>query len=211
MPNWEVTDKRIYQLLKHPYQIDKSVVEDMTSAYLEFVEELLTYLNERKDNKNIIRKLNTAQIEFEAIKAFEQSIPTENNKLKLVFLDKLIRLIDRELELIYRQMEYPKFFINIEPEWKSPFYLNPEIVNSTDVMEVVSGFFNIKNAVQRIDHKELFFSDFVYIFSKALNVDFGDIYKKEISVIRRRPNKKAEFLDRLKASIFQKSKAEGYE
>ncbi|HBG41679.1 MAG TPA: hypothetical protein DDW85_09740 [Porphyromonadaceae bacterium] len=37
MSNWKVTDKRIYQLLKHPYQVDKSVVEEMTSAYLEFV------------------------------------------------------------------------------------------------------------------------------------------------------------------------------
>ena len=58
MPNWELTDKRIYQLLKHPYQVDKSVVEEMTSAYLDFVEELLVYLNESKDNKQIIRKLN---------------------------------------------------------------------------------------------------------------------------------------------------------
>ncbi|ERI88855.1 hypothetical protein HMPREF1981_00240 [Bacteroides pyogenes F0041] len=211
MSNWAVTDKRIYQLLKHPYQVDKSVVEDMTSAYLEFVEELLNYLNERNDNKDIIRKLNTTQIEFEAIKAFEESLPTDNNKLKIVFLNKLITLIDKELELLYRQMEYPKFFINIKAEWKSPFYLNPEVVNSTDVMEVISGFFNIKNAIQRIDHKEVFFSDFVQTFSKVLNIDFGDIYKKEISVIRRRPNKKTEFLDRLKASIFQKSKAEGYE
>lgn len=210
MSNWEVTDKKIYQLLKHPYQVDKSVVEDMTSAYLEFVEELFTYLNEGKDNKKIIRKLNTAQIEFATIKAFEESLPTENNKLKIVFLDKLIALIEKELELLYRQMEYPKFFINIESEWKSPFYLNPEVVNSTDVMEVVSGFFNTENAIQRIDHKEVFFSDFAYTFGKFLNVDFGDIYKKEISVIRRKPNKKTEFLDRLKASITKKSKDEGY-
>lgn len=211
MPNWEVTDKRIYQLLKHPYQLDKSAIEDMTSAYLEFVGELLAYLNEGKDNKMIIRKLNASQIEFETIKALENKLPTEKNTLKLVFLDKLITLIAKELELLFRQMEYPKFFINIESEWKSPFYLNNEIVNSTDVMEVVSGFFNIKNAVQRIDHKEVFFSDFVYTFAKFLNVDFGDIYKKEISVIRRKPNKKTEFLDRLKASVFQKSKSEGYE
>lgn len=27
MPDWELTEQRIYQLLKHPYQIDKSVVE----------------------------------------------------------------------------------------------------------------------------------------------------------------------------------------
>ena len=46
MPNWEVTDKRIYQLLKHPYQLDKSAIEDMTSAYLEFVGELTTRLSE---------------------------------------------------------------------------------------------------------------------------------------------------------------------
>lgn len=210
MTNWEVTDKRIYQLLKHPYQVDKSIVEEMTSAYLEFVEELFTYLNKDNDNKKIIRKLNTAHIEFATIKAFEESLPTENNKLKIVFLDKLIALTEKELELLYRQMEYPKFFISIESEWKSPFYLNLEVVNNTDVMEIVSGFFNIENAIQRIDHKEVFFSDFAYTFGKFLNVDFGDIYKKEISVIRRKPNKKTEFLDRLKASVLKKSKDEGY-
>jgi hypothetical protein len=210
MQNWEVTDKRIYQLLKHPYQVDKSIVEEMTSAYLAFVEELLTYLNERKDNKDIIRMLNTTHIEFATIKAFEESLPTENNKLKLVFLDKLITLIEKELELLYRQMEYPRFFINIESEWKSPFYLNPEIVNSTDVMEIVTGIFNAKDTLCRIDRKEIFFSDFAHTVEKLFNIDFGDIYKKERSVIKRTPNKKTDFLNRLKAVIFQKSKDEGY-
>ena len=93
MQHWEITDKRIYQLLKHPYQVDKTIVEDMTSAYLEFVEELFEYLNDLKDNKILIRKLNTAYLEFATIKAFEESIPTENNKLKIVFLNKLITLI----------------------------------------------------------------------------------------------------------------------
>ncbi len=210
MINWEVTDKRIYQLLKHPYQIDKSIVEEMTSAYLDFVEELFAYLNEGKDNKKIIRKLNTAHIEFATIKAFEESIPTENNKLKIVFLDKLITLVEKELELLYRQMEYPKFFINIESEWKSPFYLNHEIVNSTDVMEIVTGIFNTKDALYRIDRKDVFFSDFAHAVEKLFNIDFGDIYKKEHSVIKRMPNKRTDFLDRLKAIINQKSKDEGY-
>ncbi|MDH8702731.1 hypothetical protein M2138_002100 [Dysgonomonadaceae bacterium PH5-43] len=53
MLHWELTDKRIYQLLKHPCQVDKLVVEEMTSAYLDFVEELFVYLNEDKDNKKI--------------------------------------------------------------------------------------------------------------------------------------------------------------
>ena len=96
MPDWELTEQRIYQLLKHPYQIDKSVVENMTSAYLEFVEELFAYIANTKDNKEIIRKLNITYIEFATIKAFEESTPTENNKQKIVFLNKLITLIEKE-------------------------------------------------------------------------------------------------------------------
>ena len=210
MPNWDVTDKRIYQLLKHPYQVDKSIVENMTSAYLEFVEELLTYLNEGKDNKNIIRKLNTAQIEFETIKALEKNLPTENNTLKLVFLDKLITLIDKELELLYRQMEYPKFFINIESEWKSPICVNPEEVKLIDIMELVCGFFYLTDGIQRVDNKELHLIDVTRLFEKMLNVNLGDIYKKEEAVIKRKPSKITEFIDRLKAVIIQKSKDEGY-
>lgn len=210
MPNWEVTDKRIYQLLKHPYQIDKSVVEDMTSAYLEFVEELLTYLNERKDNKDIIRMLNTAHIEFATIKAFEESLPTENSKLKIVFLDKLITLTEKELELLYRQMEYPKFFINIESEWKSPIGINPEEIKLIDIMELACGFFYIADGIQRLNNKELHLIDVTRMFEKMLNVNLGDIYKKEEAVIKRKPTKITEFLDRLKAVIIQKSKDVGY-
>ena len=114
MSDWDLTEKRIYKLLRHPYQLDKSVAEDMASAYLEFVEELFDYLNRISDNKIRIRQLNMSYIDFGTLKALEESCPTENSKLKLVFLDKLLSLINMEQELIYRQMEYPKFFINIE-------------------------------------------------------------------------------------------------
>lgn len=210
MPNWELTDKRIYQLLKHPYQLDKSIVEDMTSAYLEFVEELFEYLNDVKDNKRLIRKLNTAYIEFATIKAFEESIPTENNKLKIVFLNKLITLIEKEQDLLYRQMEYPKFFINIESEWKSPICINPDVVKLIDLMELACGFFYLTDGLLRIDNKELHLIDVTRIFEKIFNVNLGDIYKKEEAVIKRKPVKITEFLDRLKATIIQKSKDEGY-
>ncbi|KAA6335984.1 hypothetical protein EZS27_015821 [termite gut metagenome] len=210
MPNWEVTDRRIYQLLKHPYQVDESVVEEMTSAYLEFVEELFAYLNEGKDNKMIIRKLNTTHIEFATIKAFEQSLPTENNKLKIVFLDKLITLVERELELLYRQMEHPRFFINIESEWKSPICVNSEEIKLIDIMELACGFFYHINGLQRIDNKELYLTDVTRLFEKMFNINLGDIYKKEKAVIKRKPTKITEFLDRLKAAIIRKSKEEGY-
>lgn len=205
--DWELTDKRIYQLLKHPCQIDKTVVENMTSAYLEFVEELFEYLNDVKDNKKVIRKLNTAYIEFATIKAFEESIPTENNKLKIVFLNKLITLIEKEQDLLYRQMEYPKFFINIESEWKSPICVNSDVIKLIDLMELACGFFYLLDGLLRIDNKELHLIDITRIFEKMFNVNLGDIYKKEEAVIKRKPIKITEFLDRLKAA---KSKDEGY-
>lgn len=210
MPTWEITDKRIYQLLKHPYQIDKSVVEEMTTAYLDFVEELFAYLNEGRDNKTIIRKLNTTHIEFATIKAFEQSLPTENNKLKIVFLDKIITLVEKELELLYRQMEFPRFFVNIESEWKSPICVNSEEIKLIDIMELACGFFYLVNGVIRVDNRELHLIDVTRLFEKIFNVNLGDIYKKEEAVIKRRPMKITEFLDRLKAVIIQKSIEQGY-
>jgi len=43
--------------MKSPYQVDKLIVKNMTSSYLEFVEELLVFLNDGKNNKKVIRKL----------------------------------------------------------------------------------------------------------------------------------------------------------
>ena len=52
MPKWDLTEKQIYKLLKHPCQKEKSVIEEITSAYLEFVEDLFDYLN--KDQQDFI-------------------------------------------------------------------------------------------------------------------------------------------------------------
>ena len=191
MPKWDLTEKQIYKLLKHPCQKEKSVIEEITSAYLEFVEDLFDYLNKEHDNKIRIRQLNMSYIDFGTIKALEETSPTENSKLKIIYLDKLLSLINMEQELIYRQMEYPKFFINIESDWKSPFYLNNEVIKIVDIMELVCGIFYIKDGIVRIDNKDIFLSDVARIFEKMFNINFGDIYKKEIAVIMENPLKVA--------------------
>jgi hypothetical protein len=157
IPNFTLTDTRIYQLLKHPTHIKKSVMENMTSAYLEFVQELLNYINKEKDNKELIRKLNTTYIDLETLKSLEESSPTENGKLKIIFLDKLLSLVDMETELVYRQMENPKFFINIDTGWKSPLYLNHDIIRQIDIMEMICGLFYLENGVTAVDGKERHF------------------------------------------------------
>lgn len=210
MPDWKLSEKRIYKLLKHPFQIEKTVIEEMTSAYLEFVEELLEFLNTANDNKLRIRKLNMTYMDFGTIKVLEEATPTENSKLKIVFIDKLLSLINMEQELIYRQMEYPRFFINIDSEWQSPVCVNSEEIKLIDVMELACGFFYLVNGLQRIDNRELHLIDVTRLFEKIFNVNLGDIYKKEEAVIKRKPMKITEFLDRLKAVIIQKSIEQGY-
>ena len=78
------------------------------------------------------------------------------------------------------------------------------------IMEVVLGICYIKDGIYRIDKRDVYFSDITRIFEQIFNVSFGDIYKKEIAVIKRKPTKITEFLDQLKAVIIQKSKEEGY-
>ena len=118
-------------------------------------------------------------IDFGTLKALEESCPTENSKLKLVFLDKLLSLINMEQGLIYLQMEYQKFFINIESEWKSPFYLNNEIIKLVDLMELVCGIFYISDGIIRIDHKEIFLSDVARIFEKMFDINLVIFIKKK--------------------------------
>ncbi|MGL5684001.1 MAG: hypothetical protein ACRDDZ_13275 [Marinifilaceae bacterium] len=77
-------------------------------------------------------------------------------------------------------MEYPKFFINIESEWKSPICINPDEVKLIDIMELACGFFYIASALHRTDKKELYLTDVTRLFEKMFNVNLGDIYKKEI-------------------------------
>ena len=57
MKAWEISNERIYQLLKHKPQGDKSLVFDLESAYADFVENLFDFLNKADDKKQAIRIL----------------------------------------------------------------------------------------------------------------------------------------------------------
>jgi hypothetical protein len=140
----------------------------------------------------------------------EESSPTKNSKLKTVFLDKIMSLIDMETNLVYRQMEYPKFFINVDTGWKSPLYLNHDIIKQIDIMEMICGLFYLDNGITTVDGKEVHFTELTSSFERLLNIKFSDIYKKEVEVIKRKPNKRTAFLDRMKKSIIQKCIEEGY-
>ena len=78
-------------------------------------------------------------------------------------------------------------------------------------MELGCGIYYIKDGVIRIENKNILLSDKSRSFEKMFNISFGDIYKKEIAVIKRKPTKITDFLDRLKLAIIKKSKDNGYD
>lgn len=116
---WGVLHAELYKMLSN--SSDKHCTDtELRNVYKEFVEALVKYLDMESDNIKRIRMLNTIQVEFETIKSLELSCGSKKDILKIVYVDKVLSLTNKEQKLIYRQMQYPKYFIQIDASWKSP-------------------------------------------------------------------------------------------
>lgn len=205
---WEILDTKLYMILSDPlYKSDSD--SELKAAYKEFVERLILYLDTETDNVKRVRLLNMTQVEFETIKSLELSYGAKKDILKIVYSDKVLSLTNKELDLIHRQMEHPKYFIKIETDWKSPLFLNPDFVNYTDIMENICGFYYL-HCVNGGDGRNVPFSLLVSGFEHLFNFKFSDQYKKRDEVIKRKVNKRTGFLDRMGTAINEKAKEESY-
>lgn len=209
MPKWNLSEHNIYYLLKSSSNNDKLDEDTLSIAYKGFVEEIVLFLDKESNYKILIRELNVTFIEFESLKTILESDQESKCRLKLLTCNKVLSFINKELDLLYRQMEFPKYFINIETGFISPLHLDKDMAKYIDIMEIVCGLYYLK-CITTVDGKEIHFSDLATAFEKLFNIKFGDIYKKEEALIKRKQPKVTEFLDRLKAAIIQKSKDEGY-
>lgn len=68
MPKWNLSDQNIYNLLNSSYTKENFDEVQLLMAYREFVESVITFLNNESDYKTLIRELNLTYIEFEALK-----------------------------------------------------------------------------------------------------------------------------------------------
>lgn len=209
MPKWNLSEHNIYYLLKSSSNNDKLDEDTLSIAYKGFVEEIVLFLDKESNYKILIRELNVTFIEFESLKTILESDQESKCRLKLLTCNKVLSFINKELDLLYRQMEFPKYFINIETGFISPLHLDKDMAKYIDIMEIVCGLYYLK-CITTVDGKEIHFSDLATAFEKLFNIKFGDIYKKEEAVIKRKQPKVIEFLDRLKTAIIQKGKDEGY-
>lgn len=205
---WNIYQTNLYILLSEQHSSEE-INFNLKIAYTEFVENLLQYIDLEQDNKKCIRLLNLILVEFDMIKRIELSEDKRKDNLKLIYSEKIIALSVKELELIHYQMEYPKYFIEMGITWKSPLFLNPEIINYTDIMENICGYYYTKG-ITTVDGKSASLSQLTNGFEILFNFKFADIYKKRNEVLRRKPDKRTGFLDKMGASIVQESINQGY-
>ena len=211
MPKWNLAEQHIYHLLYSSSKNEKNDEELLSVAYIEFVEEVVAFLSKETDYKILIRELNVAYIEFDSLKTIMELDTLADSKLELIICNKILMFIAKEQELMYKQMEFPKFFINIETGYKSPLHINRNLIKYVDIMEIVCGLYYLKGGVTTIDGKDVNFSDIANAFEQVFNFKFGDIYKKEIEVIKRKPENITSFLNKLRRAINQRSKDDRYQ
>ena len=177
-------------------------------AYREFVERLIFYLDSETDNMKRIRTLNLIHIEIETVKSLEVSYGAKKDVLKIVYSDKVLSFLQKELELIHKELEFPRYFIKIETSWQSPLYLTDETY-LIEIIEMVSGLFLSKRVVTH-NGAESPLTEIGRAFEYLFNIKLGDVHKKHESVVSRKPSKITEFLDTLRKAIDEESKKKGY-
>ena len=131
------------------------------------------------------------------------------NALKKRFLQKILAIINSELELLNLKIQYPIPFQNRKNNFPpSLLYLTDE-THLVEIMELVSGMFLSKRVVTH-NGKESPLTEIGRTFEYLFNIKLGDIHKKHENVICRKANKRTEFLDILRKAITEESKKKGY-
>lgn len=204
---WDILETRLFKFLSAS-DTESDLEPQIKEAYREFVERLIFYLDSETDNMKRIRTLNLIHIEIETVKSLEVSYGAKKDVLKIAYSDKVSSFVQKELELIHKQMEFPRFFIKIETSWQSPLYLTDK-THLIEIMEMVSGLFLSKRVVTHTG-AESPLTEIGRAFEYLFNIKLGDIHKKHDNVICRKANKRTEFLDMLRKVITEESKKKGY-
>lgn len=103
---WDILETRLFKFLStSDTEIDFE--PQIKEAYREFVERLIFYLDSETDNMKRIRTLNLIHIEIETVKSLEVSYGAKKDVLKIVYSDKVLSFLQKELELYIKELEFP--------------------------------------------------------------------------------------------------------
>lgn len=206
---WRNTQTSLFKILSDRTSVDY-INSYLDLAYEEFIERLILYLNTESDNAIRIRTLNLISVDFDMIRATLISHQEKQNFIKLLYSDKVISFLNKELDLIYCQIKFPKSFIKVGSTWKSPLVLNPNKITHIDMMESICGYYYTEG-ISAINGASVSFKQLASSFEFLFNFKFADIYKKRDEVIKRKPNKRTAFLNHMSSAIIKVSREQGYQ
>lgn len=160
---------------------DNEYIDEIITTYIEFVNELMEYLNSEKDGDSLLYSLKN----FATVRVPEKSHSAKNNKLKNSFLNKLISLMDIEHELLYHQIKHPKLFFII------CFLLEDELFTKKDHPDSITNMMDQQFIIlaDKVIGDNLANPDFnTIIWSKELGIGRTLLFKKIKQITGMTPN-----------------------
>lgn len=113
----------------------------------------------------------------------------------LHLIDEAIGLLNNEMRIIKLRIKYPEQFQqHVNKLFLSPLHLTDK-TNLINIMEIVSGLFLSKRIIYQ-NGKPVHLTDLGKAFEWLFNIKIGDCYQKHEDVIKRKPGKLTEFLNR---------------
>lgn len=181
---------------------------ELNEAYDEFVDNLFLFCKTEQDLILVSLTLSYTKSEFQSLKQLH--VVTDRNTYCFLFVDKSLCMIDSAIDVVGLRINHPKVLECPQPKLlrKSPLYLSDR-VGYVDIMEIACGLF-YAGIIQPVSGSTVNFADITRVFEVGFNFNFSDIYKKRDEVIRRKPSKRTEFLNRLIYAINTESKDRGY-
>jgi hypothetical protein len=181
---------------------------ELNEAYDEFVHHLVSFCKNEQDLILLSLTLSYTKSELQSLK--QQHVASHGNACCFLFIDKGLCMIDSAINVVDLRINNPKILgqPQAKPLQKSPLRLS-DSVGYVDIMEIVCGLF-YAGILQSISGSIVNFADVTRVFEVGFNFDFADIYKKRDEVIKRKPSKRTEFLNRLIYAINTESKNRGY-
>lgn len=179
---------------------------ELDEAYDEFVYHLVSFCKDEQDLILLSLTLSYTKSEFQSLK---QSVAIDRNACCVLFIDKSLYMIDSAINTINLRIHHPKMLESRTKPLPQSTLCISDNVGYVDIMEIACGLFygdTIKSTTGNIVN----FTDITRVFEVGFNFSFSDIYKKRDEVIRRKPYKRTEFLNRLIHAIDTESKNRGY-
>lgn len=130
------------------------------------------------------------------------------NALKFAYFQKVLDLINLELELLNLKIRYPEQFRQSnQPTFQSDLYILPKSkdLGIVGLAEIVIALFFSKKVFQR-NGKPANLIQIAQAFEKMFNCTFGSIYDQQEQIFIRKPFNRTKALDFLRYLIIQKDK-----